>query len=459
MSRSRKPSLPVESIELSIDALDHAGRGVGRSGGAGGKAVFVAGALPGERVRCRLVARHKKHDEGVVEAVLEASPLRVEPRCAHTGVCGGCSLQHLAPEAQIDAKQQILLGDLAHIGKVTPQEILPPLRGPHWGYRTKARLGAKFVRKQGRVLVGFREKHAPQLAELSRCEVLHPQIGGRIPELAALLGGLEARERIPQIEVAVGDQASALVFRNLDPLSEGDAARLRAYGEHSGLQIYLQPAGPDSIGPLWPERAADLDYALPGFDLRLQFLPTDFTQVNRAINAAMIDHALTLMDVQSDDRVLDLFCGLGNFTLPLARRCAQVVGVEGEAGLVQRARDNAVRNGIGNAEFHVADLAGDLRIYPWFRPWLQQGFDKLLLDPPRSGAQAVIPTIAGLGCQRIVYVSCNPSSLARDAGLLVHEHGYRLVKAGVMDMFPHTAHVESIALFEKTRSAPRRVGG
>lgn len=442
MSRSRKPRPPAEPVEVAIDSLSHDGRGVGR---IEGKAVFVDGALPGERVRCRPVARHKTYDEGMVETVLEASPLRVEPRCVHAGVCGGCSLQHLAPEAQIDAKQQVLLDNLAHIGKVTPQEILPPLRGPHWGYRTKARLGAKFVRRMQRVLVGFREKHKPHLAELTRCEVLHPLIGERITELAELIGSLEARERIPQIEIAVGDDAAALVFRTLDPLSERDTALLRGYGERTGLHIHLQPGGPDSVHLLWPERS-ELAYALPAYGLRLVFEPTDFTQVNRAINGAMIDLALELLDVQPGDRVLDLFCGLGNFTLPLARRCAQVVGVEGEAGLVQRARDNAVRNGIGNAEFHVANLAEDVHIYPWLR----QGFDRLLLDPPRSGAVEVIPAIARLGFERIVYVSCNPGSLARDAGLLVHEHGYRLVKAGVMDMFPHTAHVESIAVFEKT---------
>jgi len=441
MSRSRKPRPPAEPVEVAIDSLSHDGRGVGR---IDGKAVFVDGALPGERVRCRLVAKHRTYDEGVAETVIEASPLRVEPRCAHAGVCGGCSLQHLAPEAQIDAKQQVLLDNLARIGKVAPGDILPPLRGPHWGYRTKARLGAKFVRKQQRALVGFREKHKPYLAELTRCEVLHPLIGERIAGLTELIGSLEARERIPQIEIAVGDEAAALVFRNLDPLSEHDMGLLRDYGERTGLHIHLQPAGPDSVHLLWPERS-ELTYALPAYGLRLAFQPTDFTQVNRAINGAMIDLTLELLDVQPDDRVLDLFCGLGNFTLPLARRCAHVVGVEGEAGLVQRARDNAARNGVGNAEFHAADLAGDVHIYPW----LKQGFDKLLLDPPRSGAMEVMPVIARLGFRRIVYVSCNPGSLARDAGLLVHEHGYRLVRAGVMDMFPHTTHVESIAVFER----------
>lgn len=441
MSRSRKPRLPAESIELSIESLTHDGRGVGR---VEGKAVFVDGALPGERVRCRLVAKHKKYDEGVVETVLDASPLRVAPRCPHAGVCGGCSLQHMASEAQIDAKQQVLLDSLAHIGKVTAEEILPPLRGPHWGYRTRARLGAKFVRKKGYALVGFREKHAPYLAELTRCEVLHPIVGERLTELAELIAALEARERIPQIEVAVGDNATALVFRNLDPLSAADASALRAYGARTGLHIYQQPAGPDSVSLLWPEHSV-LSYSLPTYAVTLNFLPADFTQVNRAINGAMIDLALELMDVQATDRVLDLFCGLGNFTLPLARRCAQVVGVEGEPSLVQRARDNAARNGISNATFHVANLAEDVSIYPW----LKQGFDKLLLDPPRSGALEVIPAIAKLGFKRIVYVSCNTSSLARDAGLLIHEHGYRLAKVGVMDMFPHTTHVESIALFEK----------
>lgn len=441
MSRSRKPRLPAEPVELGIDSLSHDGRGVGR---IDGKAVFVDGALPGERVRARIAERHKTYDEAVVDSVLQASPLRVVPRCAHAGVCGGCSLQHLAPEAQIDAKQQVLLDNLAHIGKVMPQTVLPALRGPHWGYRTKARLGAKYVRKMQRALVGFREKHKPHLAELMRCEVLHPIVGERITELAELLADLDARERIPQIEIAVGDNATALVFRNLDALSERDASLLFGYGERTGLHIYLQPGGPDSVRLLWPD-TSELSYALPDYGLRLVFEPTDFTQVNRAINGAMIDLALDLLDVQPDDRVLDLFCGLGNFTLPLARRCGHVIGVEGEPGLVQRARNNAARNGITNAEFHVANLADDVSIYPW----LKQPFDKLLLDPPRSGAMEVIPVIARLGFRRIVYVSCNPGSLARDAGLLVNEHGYRLVKAGVMDMFPHTAHVESIALFTR----------
>ena len=443
MSRSRKPRLPTEPVEVRIDSLSHDGRGVGR---VGGKALFVDGALPGERVRAKYVALHRKHDEAVATEVLEAAAVRVEPKCAHAGVCGGCSLQHMAAQAQIDAKQQVLLDNLRHIGKVTPETILPPLRGPHWGYRTKARLGAKFVRKKQRALVGFREKHAPYLAELTRCEVLHPVIGDRITELAGLLESLEARERIPQIEIAVGDNASALVFRNLDALSEADANLLREYGERTGLHIHLQPAGPDSVYLLWPE-SATLSYRLPAYDVTLDFQPTDFTQVNRDINQSMIELALGLLEPQPTDRVLDLFCGLGNFTLPLARHCAQVVGVEGEAGLVQRASDNAARNGISNAEFHVADLAGDVSIYPW----LKQPFDKLLLDPPRSGAMEMIPVIARLGISRIVYVSCNPGSLARDAGLLVNEYGYRLVQTGVMDMFPHTSHVESIALFVKKR--------
>ncbi len=441
MARHRKPKPPATAFDLSIESLSHDGRGVGR---VDGKTVFVDGALPGEQVRCKLVEQHRKYDEAVVVQVLQASPQRIEPRCAHAGVCGGCSLQHMAPEAQIDAKQQVLLGNLAHIGKVTAAAVLPALRGPHWGYRTKARLGVKFVRKKGQMLVGFREKHAPYLTELTRCEVLHPIIGERITELAGMLGTLQGRECIPQIEIAVGDAATALVFRNLEPLSDADVEILRGYGERSGLHIYLQPAGPTSAYLLWPEQS-QLDYALPAYDVSLAFLPTDFTQVNREINLAMIDRALELLDLQASDRVLDLFCGLGNFTLPLARRCAQVVGVEGEPSLVHRARDNAVRNGIANVEFHVANLAEDVSIYPW----LKHGFDKLLLDPPRSGAMEVIPVIAKLGFQRIVYVSCNPASLARDAGLLVNEHGYRLLQVGVMDMFPHTAHVESIAVFVK----------
>ncbi len=439
-NRKRIP-LPADPVRTTIESLSHDGRGVTH---VEGKAVFVDGALPGEEVDFLYTARSRRHDEGKVVEVLRASVDRVTPKCAHFGICGGCSLQHMAPEAQIQAKQQVLLDNLRHIGKVEAGEILAPLTGPHWGYRNKARLGVKHVRKKGKVLVGFREKRTPYLAELERCEVLHPSVGERLVELAELIASLQVFERIAQIEVAVGEEATALVFRNLDPLDAEDTARLTAYAQRTGLHLWLQPAGPSSAAPLWPQESR-LFYTLPAHELVLDFLPTDFTQVNPQINLAMIDHALALLEPRDHERILDLFCGLGNFSLPIARRAAAVVGVEGDAGLVQRARDNATRNGIDNCEFHAADLTQD----PSGLPWMRQSYDKLFIDPPRSGAAEMMPWVARLKPQRIVYVSCHPASLARDAGLLVHEQGYRLLQAGVMDMFPHTAHVESIAVFAR----------
>jgi len=438
---NRKPINPVE-WELDILDLSHDGRGVAR---IDGKAVFVTGALPGERVRARQTQRKKRFDEASTIEVLRASPDRVVPKCVHFGVCGGCVLQHLASEKQVEAKQRVLLENFERIGHVRPERVLAPLMGESWGYRRKARLGAKFVAKKDKALVGFREIDGRFIADLIRCEVLIPQVGERIAELSALVGALEAREQIAQIELAAGDETVVLVFRHLVPLVEADRARLRAFGLQSGIAIYLQPAGNDSVHPLDPH-APTLRFALPRYDVDFEFSPLDFVQVNGDMNRRMVDHALDLLDPQPTDRVLDLFCGLGNFTLPLARRAGSVVGVEGEAGLVQRARDNAARNGIGNVEFHAADLVHDFRAERWMR----QGFDKLLLDPPRTGADATIAQLPLGSVQRIVYVSCHPGSLARDAGILVREHGYQLVAAGVMDMFPHTAHVESIALFERS---------
>lgn len=409
-----------------------------------GKAVFIDGALPGERVRFEYLRQHRSYDEGRTVDVLAAAPERVEPRCPHFGVCGGCTLQHMAPQAQILAKQGTLLENLARIGDVRPQNVLEPLTGPHWGYRHKARLGAKFVVKKGRMLVGFRERHAPYVAELTRCEVLHPSVGERIVALTELLAGLSVRMRVPQVEVAVGDRITALVFRHLDPLTDADRAALEAFGRNHDVAVFLQPGGPDSVELLYPQ-AADLTYGLPAHHVTLAFEPTDFIQINPAINRQMVDRVLELLALRPEHQVLDLFCGLGNFTLPMARRAAEVVGVEGEAGLVQRAEQNAARNGISNTRFYCADLNEDLVD----SPWLQRRYDRILLDPPRSGAAAMMARLAALGAPRIVYVSCHPGSLARDAGQLVHELGYRLVSAGVMDMFPHTAHVESLALFER----------
>lgn len=426
---------------MRIEGMAHDGRGVAH---IEDKTIFIDGALPGEEVWFTYTDRRRKFDEGQVTEVISASPDRVEPRCPHFGLCGGCSLQHVSPEAQIRDKQQILLENFRRLGGVQPETVLPPLTGPVWGYRRKARLGVKWVKAKGRVLVGFRERRTPFVATLERCEVLHPSVGERLLELSGVIGTLEAYNRIAQIEVAVDDSQTALVLRNLDPLSEGDRRRLTEYAKANDLRLFLQPGGPDSVEPLWPE-AVELSYALPAFEVDYRFAPTDFTQVNFDINRAMVERALELLDLSGEERVLDLFCGLGNFTLPIARRAREVVGVEGDAGLVQRARENAERNGIGNALFHAADLTKDLSEAPWW----QGGFDRVLLDPPRSGAQETLEHIARLGVPRIVYVSCGPATLARDAGILVNEHGYRLERAGVMDMFPHTAHVESIALFTR----------
>lgn len=438
--RNRKP-LPAVPIRARIDSLAHDGRGVAH---VDGKATFIEGALPGEEVWFVYSTQRKRYDEGEMTEVVTASPQRVTPRCPHFGVCGGCSLQHVSPAAQIHMKEEVLLENLRRIGGVMPETVLPALTGPHWGYRRRARLGAKFVDKKQAMLVGFREKRSALLADLSRCEVLHPAVGEHLLELRRLLQGLHAYKRIPQIEVAAGDEAVALVFRHLDPLSEADCAALRAFGEQRGFYIYLQPAGPDSVLPLWPEDAR-LHYRLPAYDVELEFRPTDFTQVNGAMNRLMVEQALALLEPAPQERVLDLFCGLGNFTLPLARHARSVVGVEGDAKLVQRARDNAKLNGIANAEFHAADL--DTPDAPW--PWTAGGFDKILLDPPRTGALEAVRRIGSLNAARIVYVSCNPATFARDAAELAHRHDYRLASAGVMDMFPHTTHVECMAMFEK----------
>ena len=435
-----------KEFEAAIVDLSHDGRGVAR---IEGKTVFVAGALPGERVRAKLTRRHRSFDEAQTMQVLEPSALRVEAPCAHYGTCGACALQHLDAPEQIAAKQRVLLENLERIGHVRPQRVLPPLTDAHWHYRRKARLGVKWVAKKDKAVVGFREVDPRFIADLSHCHVLVPQVGGKLEAIAALIGSLEARASIPQIEVAAGDDATALVFRHLQPLSEGDRERLATFGVEHGFQVHLQPGGSDSVHPLLPG-TPPLSFRIVEADVTLRFEPLDFIQVNAGMNQRMIARTLELLDPQAGDRVLDLFCGLGNFTLPIARRAGHVVGVEGEGGLVARARANAAANGIANVEFHAADLGEDLRGEPWARA----GFDLLLLDPPRSGAEAAIGSakttqlpLAGL--RRVVYVSCHPGSLARDAGMLVREHGFTLAAAGVMDMFPHTAHVESIALFER----------
>jgi 23S rRNA (uracil1939-C5)-methyltransferase len=441
MSRRRRRKLPPDPIELSIDDLSHDGRGVATWGE---KKVFVHGALPGERVMVRLTDRKRSYDEGETVEVLEASTDRIEPRCPHFGQCGGCSLQHLDGTRQVEAKQNTLLQNLERIGKVVPEVIWDPLTGPSWQYRRKARLSVRYVHKKERVLVGFRERYGRFVADMQECHVLDPRIAERLSDLSALIHGMDARRSIPQLEVACGDDSCALVFRHLEPLSAGDLEKLRGFAHDSGIAVLLQPKGPDSIHCLEPE-SVQLSFRIPEFGIEMDFEPSDFVQVNAAMNQAMISRVMELLEPSADDRILDLFCGLGNFTLPLATVAAEVVGVEGDSALVSRARSNARRNGLDKASFHAADLNED----PGSAAWLNEPFNKVLVDPPRSGAESILPHIVASGAGRLLYVSCHPASLARDAGILVQQFGFRLVGAGVMDMFPHTGHVESIALFER----------
>jgi len=436
----------VEEV-ATVAALTHDAEGVVRDG----KAAFVAGALPGEKIRFKRTRRHRQHDDAELLEVLEPSADRVVPKCAHFGVCGGCALQHLSADAQLDIKQTELRDNLERVGKVTPGEWLPPLRGPAWSYRRRARLGAKFVTKKDRVVVGFRERLAPYVAEVQRCEVLAEPLGALIAPLAGMLNELSIRHRIPQVEAAVADNAVALVLRVLDTPSADDVLELKEFGKAHAVRFYLQSGGLDSVTPL-EAGGEPLRYGLPQFQLQLEFTPTDFVQINAQINQALVGRAVELLELTPASSVLDLFCGLGNFTLALARKAGRAVGVEGDRGLVERARHNAGLNGVGNAEFHVADLGKPLE---HAAPWLQESYTHVLLDPPRAGASEVLGSISRLNPQRVLYISCHPGSLARDLGLLVHEHGMNLVAAGVLDMFPHTTHVESMAILEPGRRKGR----
>jgi 23S rRNA (uracil1939-C5)-methyltransferase len=428
-------------FDASIDSLTSDARGVAR---IGDKATFINGALPGEQVQFRYTRCKSKYDEGVIENVISASPDRVEPKCEYHLICGGCSLQHLSPKAQVLMKQQQLLDNFQQIGKVSPEEVLPPMMGDRWGYRRKARLGVRDVKAKGRVLVGFREQSNRYLADIHSCEVLHPSVGYRLDELSDLIGSMHGRQVIAQIEVAVSDDVTALVFRNLEPLDDYDLSILINYARQSGLNLYLQSGGEETIKPLWPETST-LSYTIPEYDIQIEFLPSDFTQVNASINQQMVTASIDLLQIKSDEAVLDLFCGLGNFTSAIARKAQQVTGIEGDTGLVDRARENAKNNKLDNIQFSVANLFEDISL----QSWSNHEYDKLLLDPPRSGAQAIVENISRINPGRIVYVSCHPATLARDAGILV-DSGYRLLQAGIMDMFPHTMHVESIAVFERT---------
>jgi 23S rRNA (uracil1939-C5)-methyltransferase len=437
----RRRRLPKEPIVVDITDLSHDGRGVGRHDE---KAVFVHGALPGETVSARLIDRNRRFDEALCEQVLEASDQRVTPDCPWFDRCGGCALQHLDHGAQVEWKHKRLVDNFERIGEVAPETWWRPISAQPWHYRRRSRLSARLVRGKGRVLVGFREPQGRFVADVGDCRVLHPDFSDRLESLSELIGSMSVADAVPQIETASGDEGSAIVIRHLRPLTSDDVMALKRWSEETGIAVYLQPKGPDTVHRLWPERH-ELAYRLDDFDLELAFHPQHFIQVNAAINRALVARAVELLDPGAGDRVLDLFCGLGNFTLPLATRAGRVNGVEGAPELVEAARDNARRNRLDNVEFDVADLGatGDPGA------WARQDFDSVVIDPPRSGAWEVLPVIARSGARRVVYVSCNPGSLARDAAALVSEYGFTLRGAGIADMFPHTAHVESIALFER----------
>lgn len=428
-----------------VTDLNADGEGVLRDDG---KVVFVRDALPGESISYRLRKRRRRHDNAVLEEVLTSANDRVEPGCAHFGVCGGCSLQHLDIDAQRSFKQQQLLNTLAQIGETEPAEVAPPVTGPDWGYRRRARLGAKRVEGKGRTLVGFRERDVPYIADIQACEVLVPEVGHQLELLQQTLDRLTIRNRLPQIEVAAGDNGIALVMRILDPLTTADRAILDELADQTGWWLYLQPAGPDSVRPM-RQNTPTLHYALPDFDVHLAFEPTDFIQINGAVNRGMVTQAIDWLAPESGDTALELFAGLGNFSLPLARRGVQLTTVEGEAGLVERARANAQHNGLSD---QITAEVGDLYRNPeelGAAAWAKQKYSLALLDPPRSGAREVLPIIDGAGVERLLYVSCHPGSLARDAGILTRDYGFTLECAGILDMFPHTKHVEAMALFTR----------
>jgi 23S rRNA (uracil1939-C5)-methyltransferase len=439
------PPCPAPDPTLAIESLDQEGRGIARRDG---KAIFVEGALPGELVVATTLKRKPNYEIARADLILRANAARVAPRCPHFGVCGGCSMQHFDAAAQVAAKQRTLEDTLWHIGRVRPALLLPPIHGPAWGYRHRARLTVRHVAKKGGVLVGFHEKKSSYVADMTSCAVLPPRISALLVPLRMLVGGLSIRDRLPQIELAVGERGTreVLVLRILAPLAPTDESALREFADRHHVQFYTQSGGPDTAVPFYPAEET-LAYALPEFGLEFPFAPTEFTQVNASINRVLVRKAMMLLAPRPGERVADFFCGLGNFTLPIARRGASVVGVEGSASLVRRAEANALRNGLATrASFRVANL---FEATPESVEALGP-LDKVLLDPPREGAIALVKSLPGDGApRRIVYVSCSQATLARDAAVLVKDHGYELAAAGIVNMFPHTAHVESIALFER----------
>lgn len=433
---------------VQIESLNYDGRGVAH---VARKTIFIDGALPGETVRFRYYNKRQKYDSGGAVEIITPSVERVEPACRYFGTCGGCSLQHMQARAQLSAKQQVLADNLRHIGRLEPVSWLAPIAGPEFGYRRRARLGVRLVPKKGGVLVGFRERRRSYITNLDGCLTLEPRVSDLLPHIRGVVARLSRPDRIPQIEVAVGDNAAALVFRHLESLTELDLTRLRAFGAEQDVQIFLQPGGLETVHALWPSSPPPLSYRLVEYGVTIEFAPTDFVQVNHAANHGLVHQAVSLLDPRPDDQVLDLFCGLGNFTFPLARRSRSVLGIEVDAGLLTRARRNAAINRIANVEFRQADLYLPRESSePEASPWQGYRFDKLLLDPPRAGAMEAIKRLwPDRGPSRIVYVSCYPATLARDADYLVRALGYRLTAAGVVDMFPQTSHVESMAVFDK----------
>ena len=427
-----------------IESLDHEARGISCRED---KRIFVDGALPGEIVEYASFRRKPGYEIAHLVQVLSGSPSRVKPRCEYFGICGGCAMQHLELSAQVAAKQRVLEDSLRDIGRVRAGQILSPIQGAPWGYRHRARLGVRNVPKKGGVLVGFHERRSSYIADMRSCAVLPPQVSDLLSPLRELVAALSISERLPQIEVAVGEDCIALVLRILEPLTGADEELLRAFADRHGIVFYLQPKGPDTVYRFYPVSGARLSYVLPEYGLEFEFRPTDFTQVNHAVNRVLVRRALRLLDPQPGERIADLFCGLGNFTLPIACSGASVVGVEGSQALVERGRQGAFANGLADrVEFAVANL---FECTPESLAMLGH-FDKMLIDPPREGAIEVVKALPADGPRRIVYVSCNPATLARDAAVMVQVKGYCFKAAGVVNMFPHTGHVESVAVFERT---------
>lgn len=424
---------------VKVESLSHDGRGVIH---VLGKTTFVQGALPGETITFQITKQRGSYNEAQILEILTPSPYRTEPRCPHFGICGGCSQQYLDPTYQISFKQKTLQDLLLHQAKLEPKDWLEPISSPAWGYRRKARLGVKYLAKKDKVIIGFRERKGRLITDCSRCEVLHPSIGERLPAFSELISTLSIRDNIPQLEIAVGDQDSAVVFRHLKPLTEKDLALITHFSETHALQAYLQPRGNDTVHVLYPKTAKPLSYTLSRYHLTFEFQPLHFVQINAFVNEAMVDLALALLDIQPNDRILDLFCGIGNFSLPMARLNAKVTGVEGDLSAVQQAIHNAALNQLNEVNFHKDDLFAE----QFTAPWAKQIYDKMLLDPPRAGASAIVNSIQQWRPKRIVYVSCDLATLARDAQIL-HQQGYTLMKTGIMDMFPHTQHAEAISLF------------